>query len=162
MALLTKTFQQYPSNDPARDITTPVDKIPDNPIPEPRAVVPEPDNCLPETRVVASTEPQSVNEPLPQSVDGARPGMSTPTMNDSIVSASTSLQKNTPKKPPKKTQKKMQKKTAQKKRKITTERKSSSESSDKSDYSVNDSTDESPDRSQNQNSKCLYYNGLFF
>lgn len=204
-----------PANDLARDITTPVDKIPDNPIPEQRAVVPEPDNCLLETRAVATPEPQSVNETLPQSVDGhhetnAQPGVSTPTMNDSIVSPSTSsrsyfspkvlqpiprlrktvsnrgrkttkptiltsspykqdletsiqrkIKKNTPKKLPKKTQKKKTKKTTQKKRKITTERKSSSESSDKSDYSVNDSTDESPDRSQNQNGKCLYCNGLF-
>lgn len=84
-----------PSNVPACDITTPIDKILDNPIPEQRAVVPEPDNCLPETRAVATPEPQSVNKPLPQSVDGhheanAQPGVSTETMNDSIVSPSTS------------------------------------------------------------------------
>lgn len=194
-----------PSNDPARDITTPIDIIPDNPIPEQKAVVPEPDNCLPETRVVASPAPQSVIKPSPQSVDGdheanAQTGVSTLTMNDSIVSPSTSsksyfspkvlqpiphlrktvsnrgrkatkptiltsspykqdletslqknLKKDTPKKLPKKTKKKMPKKTAQKKRKIITEKKSSSESS----------TDESPDRSQNENGKCLYCNGLF-
>ncbi|CAF4919948.1 unnamed protein product [Pieris macdunnoughi] len=52
-------------------------------------------------------------------------------------------------------------KKALKKRKISKQRKSSSASSDKSDYSVMDSTDESPDRSQNQNGKCLYCDGLF-
>ncbi|KAK9886280.1 hypothetical protein WA026_015791 [Henosepilachna vigintioctopunctata] len=69
-----------PSNDPARDMTTPVNIILDNPIPEPRAVV--------------TPQSQSVNEPLPQSVDGhhqtAQLGVPTPTMIDSTVSPSTS------------------------------------------------------------------------
>ncbi|KAK9886526.1 hypothetical protein WA026_016803, partial [Henosepilachna vigintioctopunctata] len=62
-------------------MTTPVNIIPDNPIPEPRGVV--------------TPEPQSVNKPLPQSVDRphqatAQPGVPTPTIIDSIVSPSTS------------------------------------------------------------------------
>lgn len=59
--------------------------------------------------------------------------------------------------------KKTPKKIAQKKKKISKDRESSGSSSegDYSDYSVNDSTDESPDRSQNENAKCLYCNGLY-
>ncbi|XP_046978148.1 uncharacterized protein LOC124543871 [Vanessa cardui] len=67
---------------------TPVHIIPENPIPEP-------DNCLPEPRAVVTPKPQSVNEIIPQIVDGHhqandQSGVPTLTMNDLISSPSTS------------------------------------------------------------------------
>lgn len=107
------------SNDPARDITTPVDKIPDNPTMNDSIVSPSTSSRsyfspkvlqpIPRLRKTVSNKGRKITKPTILT--------SSPYKQDLETSIQKNIKKKTPKKPPKKTQKKMPKKKQPKRKK---------------------------------------------